>query len=119
MSFDIQKVVKLACQGKYEELDQYIGNDIDMGNIIVRIAIKSKDKQLFEIANHYTRRIMEEFADNNDLFPFLLEQYGTEYFKTTDVPSYVWESCTPENKKLLQEISGQKPYVEEEPEEDE
>ena len=75
------------------------------------IAIKSKDAKLFGMTHHYPRLLLEEFASNNDAFPFLLEQYKDKdnYFIGIDVPSYIWTACTVQNLKLLVDISDQTP----------
>ena len=110
------QTILLATQNKYDQLEPILKEqsqlrNLDLHDTIARIAIKSQDAKLFSMTNHHPRILLEEFASNNDSFPFLLEQYKDNYFIGRDVPSYVWTACTVQNLKLLIAVSDQMPHL--------
>lgn len=115
-----EELMSLACHNKYDELEDRldeIDTDSNIHDIIARIAIKSKDTQLFILTNHHPRVILEEYADNNQVFPFILHCYRESGFVDYTIenkvnhriPEYIWKACTYENALLLADCFKQTP----------
>ena len=116
------KAIEFAFKRKYDELEKILNenptNESDIHDIIAMIAIRSRDEKMLNLTNHHQRKIMEDCASDEELFPFLIECYArnngnSRYDGCWDIPSYVWNACTLKNAIMLHKITGENPELDE------
>jgi len=112
------KAIGYAFTKNYIELEKILDenptNESDIHDIIAMIAIRSRDEKMLGLTNHHQRKLMDDLASDEELFPFLIDFYAknggnSRYDGCWEIPSYVWRNCTLKNAIMLHKITCEDP----------